>query len=282
MAYSKTWDAVFEADPADVDLVSEGATRIREERTAIRERLEKDHYFAIAGTDAEHGEHVKVTFHNQSSTPGAEANKGFLYTKDVSAKAELFWEDEDGNEVQLTTGGLINYSYTPAAGAVIAWPTGTVPTGYLECNGASISRTTYAALFAVLSDDYGNVDGNTFNLPDYRGRFLRGWAHGQTTDPDKASRTDRGDTVTGDYVGTKQEDASQGHRHEVGMDGSVTSYVCGSIPNSGGASVGVFFQGGADNRVRALTMIADASNGTPRITSETRPTNTNIMYCIKY
>jgi len=90
------------------------------------------------------------------------------------------------------------------AGAVIDWPVFTVPTGYLQCNGASINRVTYADLFAILGTDYGNVDGDTFNLPDYRGEFRRGWDNGAGRDPNAGTRTDRGDGTTGDVVGSKQ------------------------------------------------------------------------------
>lgn len=62
------------------------------------------------------------------------------------------------------------------AGAV---PTGcishfhTVPDGWLLCNGAAVSRTTYANLFAVIGTKYGSGDGSTtFNLPNLSGRFL--------------------------------------------------------------------------------------------------------------
>ena len=62
------------------------------------------------------------------------------------------------------------------AGAV---PTGciahfhTVPDGWLLCNGAAVSRTTYANLFAVIGTKYGTGDGSaTFNLPNLAGRFL--------------------------------------------------------------------------------------------------------------
>ena len=50
---------------------------------------------------------------------------------------------------------------------IIPWSTASVPSGFLECNGAAVSRTTYAALFAVISTTYGAGDGSsTFNLPD--------------------------------------------------------------------------------------------------------------------
>ena len=60
MAYTDTWNAAFEALPADANDIDEGADRIRDSKLAIRERMEKDHYMAIAGTDADHGEHKWV------------------------------------------------------------------------------------------------------------------------------------------------------------------------------------------------------------------------------
>ena len=49
----------------------------------------------------------------------------------------------------------------------------TVPDGWLLCNGAAVSRTTYANLFAVIGTKYGSGDGSTtFNLPNLHGRFL--------------------------------------------------------------------------------------------------------------
>ncbi|MCL2485330.1 MAG: tail fiber protein, partial [Endomicrobia bacterium] len=51
----------------------------------------------------------------------------------------------------------------------------TAPEGYLICQGAAVSRITYAALFTTVGTLYGAGDGSTtFNLPDYRGYFLRG------------------------------------------------------------------------------------------------------------
>lgn len=52
-------------------------------------------------------------------------------------------------------------------GLVVPWTSTTVPSGFLECNGAAVSRTTYAALFAVIGTNYGVGDGSTtFNVPD--------------------------------------------------------------------------------------------------------------------
>jgi microcystin-dependent protein len=59
-------------------------------------------------------------------------------------------------------------------GAMIAFAGVTAPAGWLLCAGQSVSRATYADLFAVLQTTYGSVDGNSFNLPDLRGRSIFG------------------------------------------------------------------------------------------------------------
>ena len=57
------------------------------------------------------------------------------------------------------------------AGSIMAWGTDTPPSNWLICNGAAVSRTTYASLFAAIGVSYGVGDGaTTFNLPDFRGK----------------------------------------------------------------------------------------------------------------
>jgi len=52
-------------------------------------------------------------------------------------------------------------------GTIVPWSTGSVPSGFLECNGSNVSRTTYSALFAIIGTTYGAGDGSsTFGLPD--------------------------------------------------------------------------------------------------------------------
>ena len=54
-----------------------------------------------------------------------------------------------------------------ATGTILPWSTASVPSGFLECAGAAVSRSTYADLFGVISTTYGAGDGSTtFNLPN--------------------------------------------------------------------------------------------------------------------
>lgn len=151
-------------------------------------------------------------------------------------------------------------------GMIAPFPVANPPAGWLECDGSAVSKTTYASLYTFLKDGgttaiYGEAT-TTFNLPDYRGEFLRGWDHGANRDPDMASRTDRGDTINGDHVGTKQNDALEAHvhtEHETYQGGSAW-YV-----GTGGA-------------VLANQSVNTGSTGG----NETRPRNVNVLWCIKY
>lgn len=60
-------------------------------------------------------------------------------------------------------------------GAIMAFGVTTIPDGWLLCNGANVSRTTYAALFSAIGTRFGAGDGSTtFTLPNLDGRFLQG------------------------------------------------------------------------------------------------------------
>ena len=102
MAFAYTWNGTFESQPADSEDLSVGASRIRDHKKAISERAEIDHNWDGGADD---GQHKKITFGAPIADPSNVANTGFLYLKDVSAKVQLFWQDEDGGIIQLT--GLI-------------------------------------------------------------------------------------------------------------------------------------------------------------------------------
>ena len=58
---------------------------------------------------------------------------------------------------------------------IVPWSSSSVPTGFLECNGAAVSRSTYSALFAIVGTTYGAGDGaTTFNLPDLQDNVAMG------------------------------------------------------------------------------------------------------------
>jgi microcystin-dependent protein len=138
-------------------------------------------------------------------------------------------------------------------GSITMYAANTAPTGWLECSGAAVSRTTYAGLFAAIGTVFGSGDGSTtFNLPEMRGEFARGWDNGRGIDPARA-------------FGSAQADELEAHVH------SVTPPAANDDTSSGLTTTGT---GGAET----ITPYNTASTGG----SETRPRNIALMFIIKF
>jgi microcystin-dependent protein len=90
-----------------------------------------------------------------------------LYTVNADLNTKASVESVQTLETELSNG--------VPSGVVHAYSGTTLPTGWLLCDGSAISRITYSNLFSIISTSHGSGDGSTtFNLPDYRGQFLRG------------------------------------------------------------------------------------------------------------
>lgn len=169
----------------------------------------------------------------------------------------------------------INTFISNLTGIIMPFAMDTVPSGWLSCDGSAVSRTTYADLFAALGTIYGVGDGSTtFNLPDLRGEFIRGHDDGAGIDPDAASRTDRGDGTTGDNVGTKQSWAVENATGTIGWDVNSTA-GSGVFDETGGSPVGGSTSGSSGTRVDF-----DLSRQV-QTSTEARPRNVSMLYCIK-
>jgi len=145
-------------------------------------------------------------------------------------------------------------------GEVCFFGMSTAPAGFLKANGAAVSRTTYAALFTAIGTTYGTGDGSTtFNLPDLRGEFPRGWDDGRGVDSGRA-------------IGTAQDDAFQGHWHIV-QQGANTG---------GSTSLTRLASGTGTSAALVKDPVTDGTNGTPRTATETRPRNVALLACIKF
>ena len=119
---------------------------------------------------------------------------------DVSSDVTLTLPSSDGNAndvLQSDGSGNLSFTALPQAvptGSVHVMATTTVPSGYLECDGSAVSRTTYADLFAIIGTTWGNGDGSTtFELPDLRGEFIRGWDNSKGTDSGRSFASSQGD-----------------------------------------------------------------------------------------
>ena len=65
-------------------------------------------------------------------------------------------------------------------GIVVPWGSASIPSGFLLCDGQSVSQSTYAALFAIIGTTYGNPGGGNFNVPDLRDRTICGVSSGNS------------------------------------------------------------------------------------------------------
>jgi len=178
--------------------------------------------------------------------------------------------------------GAVDFNKLVAAVQQSLCPVGTIlpfagdnaPAGWLLCNGASISRSTYATLYSVVANRFGSVDGNSFNVPDFRGRFLRGRDGGAGRDPDRNARTAmNGGGAVGDLVGSVQDQSVQSHNHgyndiyysENGGNGSIFTNGRGSGDTD------------TDNEPYEISRTSNSTGG-----NETRPLNANVNYIIKF
>lgn len=140
--------------------------------------------------------------------------------------------------------------YTQEVGQICLFPVTTAPAGFLKANGANVSRTTYAKLFARIGTTFGAGDGwSTFTLPDLRGEFIRGWDDGRGVD-------------VGRLLGSWQAGQMPYHTH------SITS-------SSSGGNDG--FEGTANSGASQSGGAGGTENG-----SENRPRNLALLACIKY
>lgn len=128
-----------------------------------------------------------------------------------------------------------------------------VPDGYLKCDGAAVSRTTYVDLFNTLGTIYGSGNGTTtFNVPDMRGYFARGWDDGRGIDGGRA-------------IGTLQDDEIKAHHHNLKTQTQRIS-IHDISQELLGTSASASDKG----------LMSDAGG------SETRPKNIALPYYIKY
>lgn len=138
------------------------------------------------------------------------------------------------------------------AGAVCYFAMSSPPPGWLKMNGALISRTAYATLFAAIGTYWGAGDGSTtFALPDLRGEFLRGWDDGRGADP-------------GRTFGWWQDSDNRSHGHMIWGDGRSDNGGGGRLPSVGQESLESW-------------VWTENSGGT-----EARPRNVALLACIKY
>lgn len=177
---------------------------------------------------------------------------GLQTFKSVNSELVSKWRRKDNGVwsawVENWHSGNLSLSALSPPGAVVHFARNTAPSGWLKANGSAISRTAYAALFAAIGTTFGAGDGSTtFNLPDLRGEFVRGWDDARGVDGGRG-------------FGSAQADELKSHTHPIGITTSTSSGGGGNYysgPNS--------------------TATSGATGG-----AETRPRNIALLACIKY
>jgi microcystin-dependent protein len=173
-------------------------------------------------------------------------------------------------------------------GTVVAFAGASIPEGWLLCEGVPVSKTTYSELFDALGSSHGdgtqNADGTPsgfsgthFNLPDYRGRFLRGVDGTAGNDPDKASRTaSAAGGNTGNGVGSVQADENKlhGHPSRYNQQGSASADLTGGFMINQDSVINRAEYTGTPTNIQGQQI--GGSGG-----SEARPKNANVNYIIR-
>ncbi|NMY73792.1 phage tail protein [Pseudomonas sp. WS 5071] len=148
-------------------------------------------------------------------------------------------------------------------GAVQAFAMANPPKGWLVCDGGTLSRKAYAALFSKIGTLYGPGDGSTtFNLPDLRAETIRGVDLNRGIDIGRA-------------LASLQLDALQRHGHAVTID----AY---GVTGGTGEYLGRNSTPGATRQTSRILEPVGLAGEEVRTANETRARNVAMLYCIKY
>ena len=198
---------------------------------------------------------------------GTTAQRPTGATGDIRFNSTLSKVETYSGSVWESVGGV-------PAGSVTCFAHSSVPSGWLECNGANVSRSTYATLFAAIGTTWGTGDGSsTFGLPDCRGEWVRGWDNSRGVD-------------SGRSIATTQSDQNKSHTHSASVTDPGHSHTVNQYGgNFGGSSGAQTFRsdhsGTSTAIVQSATTGISVSNGNQGGT-EVRVRNIAMMYIIKY
>jgi microcystin-dependent protein len=164
-------------------------------------------------------------------------------------------------------------NYLPA-GTILMHGASAAPLGWLECDGSAVSRTGQAALFAAIGTGWGTGDGSTtFNLPDMRGYFPRGWDHAAGVDPARAFASLQADNFKSHtHVQNAHTHIDSGHTHPSLKPG----HALGSAGSAVDAGTAADTTGTGTANIQSATAVNQATGGT-----ETVPKNKAVLFIIR-
>lgn len=207
--------------------------------------------------------------------------------------APVKYPDACGSHVECFTQGLLKLDQAEKRlqeaqrialtsvpiGTVIAFTGTNDPPGWMFCDGRTLDKNDprFRALFDAIGTTHGGDANPTFQIPDYRGMFLRGMDAGAGRDPDAARRTApgvNGSGNSGDAVGTAQQDALQTHQHDV----SYTFRATGSNGTRDADDGNKKFNSDPPSAAFSIS-IGNPTNA--RAALETRPRNISVRWLIR-
>jgi microcystin-dependent protein len=221
----------------------------------------------------------------------------------LTSDVTLTFPNSDGNSgdmLQTDGSGVLTWQAVQGvpSGSVFTHASTTLPSGYLECNGAAVSRTTYAALFSAIGTTWGSTSGSDFKVPDLRGEFIRGFDNSRGIDNGRSFASSQGSQYQqhNHSASATSSVSDPGHRHKgqsQTASGSVADGLSvwvndraignyGSGSGSGGGPLGTRdFLTSETTGVSVSTSVTVNNSGGTGNSSETRPRNISMIYIIK-
>ena len=183
-------------------------------------------------------------------------------------------------------------------GTIQAFAFNEIPNGWLLCDGTPVKKRDYPKLFEKIGYTFGNIDPNTFRLPDLRGRFIRGWDKKCLRDTDKRRFGSYQEDALQDHthvISAHYTKACDSHTHKVYFDRysvrdtnafssdlevrSVPSVHAGFEPL--GPNPGTSSEGIHAHSIPSIESEKISQTESIHVDSETRPHNVALLYCIK-
>lgn len=201
---------------------------------------------------------------NATLNPGAISEQTALVGSVSDDDKLIIYDNSAGTIRKVDVSALlqsVNDALATLVGSIAPFPIQPVagvynpPSGWLKCDGSQVDIVTYQSLYNRIGLLFnGSPTAGKFQLPDLRGRFIRGFADGQTTyDP-------------GRTMASGQEDAIRTHTHSYSR---ATGLI--AIDNTRD-----------DQNVLYTSQTVQTGTNTASTPDETRPTNVALLYCIKY
>jgi microcystin-dependent protein len=170
----------------------------------------------------------------------------------------------EATKYDFTGANLTGIEGIPTA-TIVPWSTSSVPTGFLECNGQAVSRSTYSALFAAVGTTYGAGDGSsTFLVPDLQNKVAVSKSNKKAL-----ASTGGADTVasTGNVGGSTANTAISiaqvaAHQHDIlGGNSPGTQYIRTTGAMGGGVYTGNRGSDGGHSHNMSATFSGSAGSG---------------------